>query len=247
VNAITLPTPTQPATVVSARMPQDVLGPGGRRWLTGAVLLAHLAGACALLQVDAVRVAVSRVAPTLMVEMITLDPAPKATPPPPPQSPRPRTEAPAPTPLIAAAPSQAPTAPSFTVPAPEPAPPAPVLAAPVPPAPLAPSAAPAVQTPPPAPALKKIPGSALRYQTLPRLNFPLLSRRAHESGEVVLRIVVDASGQLKDAWVQKSSGFARIDQAALQDIRSARFMPYVEDGRPVDVESAAVLAYDLDR
>jgi len=94
---------------------------------------------------------------------------------------------------------------------------------------------------------KKIPGTALRYLIQPRLNFPLLSRRANESGEVVVRIVVDTSGHLKDASIQRSSGYARIDQAALQDIRSARFVPYKEDGQPVEVESLAVLAYDLDR
>jgi protein TonB len=94
---------------------------------------------------------------------------------------------------------------------------------------------------------KKLPGSALRYLRPPHLDFPLLSRRAGESGEVVLRIVVDVHGRLKDAWVQKSSGFARIDQAALQDIRSARFVPHMDAGKPVEVESLAMLAYDLDR
>ena len=93
--------------------------------------------------------------------------------------------------------------------------------------------------------LKQIAPSAVRYLTLPKLNFPLLSKRAHESGVVVLRITVDVAGRLKDATVQKSSGFERLDQQALQDIRSARFMPQMEDGKPIEWGTRAPLAYDL--
>ena len=79
----------------------------------------------------------------------------------------------------------------------------------------------------------------------PKLNFPQLSKRAQEQGTVVLRIVVDVNGQLKSARVLKSSGFDRIDQAALQDIRSARFVPQTDDGKPVEIETSAALGYDL--
>ncbi len=44
-----------------------------------------------------------------------------------------------------------------------------------------------------------------------------------ESGTVLLHILVDERGQLKSATVKKSSGFDRLDQQALLDIRSARF------------------------
>ncbi|PTT87409.1 energy transducer TonB, partial [Pelomonas sp. HMWF004] len=84
-----------------------------------------------------------------------------------------------------------------------------------------------------------------RYLKEPTLNFPLLSRRAKESGTVVLRITVDAAGRLKEAWVHKSSGFERLDQQALQDMRSARFAPQMEDGKPVEWQTLAPLAYDL--
>jgi len=101
---------------------------------------------------------------------------------------------------------------------------------------------------PVAPALKKIAPSAVRYLVLPRLNFPVLSRRAGEAGIVTLRIAVDVDGRLMDAWIHKSSGFERLDRQALQDIRSARFTPQMgEDGKPVEWETLAPLAYDLDR
>ncbi|MDC6170684.1 energy transducer TonB, partial [Paucibacter sp. XJ19-41] len=131
--------------------------------------------------------------------------------------------------------------PAFVVPAPEPAP-APVVAvAPAPPAPPAPPAQVAPAVP------RQIPPSAVRYVVEPRLTVPLLSRRLGEQGLVHLRIVVDARGQLKEASLKKSSGFARIDQQALQDIRSARFAPYLDNGQPVEWETTALLSYELDR
>ncbi|HEX2012619.1 MAG TPA: energy transducer TonB, partial [Roseateles sp.] len=66
-------------------------------------------------------------------------------------------------------------------------------------------------------------------------------------GLVHLRIVVDAKGLLKDASIKKSSGFARIDQQALQDIRTARFAPYTEGGQAIEWETTALLSYELDR
>lgn len=216
----------------------DELGPVARRALTGGVLAAHVLGGWALLQVDAVRQAVVEAAP-IMVSLIQAPEPPKPTPPPPP-APQPVKPRPAPAPVIAAAPSPSPAPPVFVTPAPDPVP-APVAAVPAPPAPPAPVAPPA----PPAP--KLIPPSAVRYVVEPKMTVPLLSRRLGEQGLVHLRIVVDARGLLKEATIRKSSGFARIDQQALQDIRSARFAPYTENGQPIEWETTALLSYELDR
>ncbi|MFG6412351.1 energy transducer TonB [Roseateles sp. DC23W] len=227
--------------VMPARPPArgDELGPHGRRLLIGGVVAAHLLGGWALLQVDAVRNAVREVAPVLMVQMIAPPEPPKPAPPPPPAPPR--RVAPTPAPVIAAAPSPTPVPAAFVAPPPptEPAPPAPVQVA-APPAPPAPAPAPVA-----APGPRQIAPSAVRYQKLPDLHFPALSKRAREEGTVVLRITVDATGRLKQATVHKSSGFDRIDQAALQDIRTARFMPYMENGQPVEWQTLAPLAYEL--
>jgi len=216
----------------------DELGPVARRALAGGVLAVHLLGGWALLQVDAVRQAVVQAAP-IMVSLIQPAEPPKPAPPPPPV-PQPVKPRPTPAPLIAAAPVPAPQPPSFVAPAPELAP-APVAAvAPAPPAPPAPVVA-AAQ--PPAP--KQVPASALRYLVEPRTSVPVMSRRLGESGIVVLRVIVDAKGLLKEASIKKSSGFARLDQQALQDIRSARFVPQTENGQPIEVESSAAFSYEL--
>lgn len=98
-----------------------------------------------------------------------------------------------------------------------------------------------------APAVKQIAPNAVRYLVEPRLTVPLLSRRLGESGIVHLRIVVDARGHLKDAALKRSSGFDRIDAQALQDIRTARFAPYLENGQPLEWETTALLSYELIR
>ncbi|KQW46782.1 hypothetical protein ASD88_09665 [Pelomonas sp. Root662] len=234
------PPPAPAAAAAQLRLPPargDELGPQGRRALIGGVVAAHLVGGWALMQIDAVRTAVIEAAPVLMVDMIAPAEAPKPAPPPP--RPQPRSTAPAPAPLIAAAPTPSPAPPAFVVPAPEPVLPQPVVVAPAPPAPPAPVAQPLAQV------IKQVAPSAVRYVKEPTLDFPLLAKRAREHGTVVLRITVDAHGRLKEAWVHKSSGFERIDQAALKDIRTARFVPQMEDGRPVEWQTLAPLAYDL--
>lgn len=213
----------------------DEMGPLGRRVLVGGVVAAHLVGGWALMQLDAVRQAVAQVVPVLMVDLIV---PPEAPPPPPPAAPR--RIAPAPAPVIAAAQTPVAAPAPFVAPPPEPLPP-PVSITPAPPAPPA-----AITAPSPAPvAPRQIAPSAVRYVKLPELNFPALSKRARESGTVVLRITVDMSGRLKDASVHRSSGFERLDQAALSDIRSARFAPYLEDGKAVEWQTLAPLAYEL--
>jgi protein TonB len=118
---------------------------------------------------------------------------------------------------------------------------------PAPPPPPAPQPVKPRPAPAPQPALpKQVPASALRYLVEPRTSVPLLSRRLGESGTVLLRVVVDVRGHLKEVSIRKSSGFARLDQQALQDIRSARFVPQTENGQPIEVESTAAFAYELD-
>nr|WP_316641449.1 energy transducer TonB [uncultured Roseateles sp.] len=236
-----LPPPQQPPLQMAPGRLElaDELSPVARRCLSGGVLAAHLLGGWALLQVDVVRQAVIEAAP-MMVHLITPPDVPKPPPPPPPTA-QLQKAPPAPAPLIVAAPMPAPAATSFVAPEPAPVPPAPVVAAPAPPAP----AAPPVVAAPPAP--KLIPANAVRYLAEPRMTVPVLSRRLGEQGIVYLRIVVDVRGVLKEVSVKKSSGFARLDQQALQDIRTARFAPQTENGQPIEWETTAPLSYELDQ
>lgn len=161
---------------------------------------------------------------TLFVDFIA-PPAPEKKeepPPPPPPKSRP-IQKPQPRQLVAAAPV---VAPSDYV-APPPPEPAPAIEAPV--APAAPPAA------PPAPAGPVNLGGELSVvcpeRTPPR--YPPLSRRMGEEGTVVLRVALDESGAVSDAQVKTSSGFARLDEAALAAIKTWRCQPAQRNGQPV--------------
>ncbi|NDY93992.1 hypothetical protein G3A44_22635, partial [Ideonella sp. TBM-1] len=125
-SALPLPetAPCLPAPAATAPRPlpprpaarQDELGPLGRQALVGAAVVAHLAAAWGLMQLDGVRQAVTEAAP-LMVQWIA-PPADTPAPPPPPP-PKPRVTPPTPAPVIAAAPAPAQeAAPAFVAPEP---------------------------------------------------------------------------------------------------------------------------------
>jgi len=67
------------------------------------------------------------------------------------------------------------------------------------------------------------------------IKVPLESRRLHEEGVVVLSILLAADGHVQDIAVSSSSGFPRLDRAALEAVRDWRWSPTVRDGTPVMV------------
>ncbi len=206
-----------------------------------AILALHGAAAWGLMQVDAVRAAVAEAAP-LFVDLIA-PPAPERPPeppaPPPPQIKKP----PPPAVVIAAPPAPSPAPAAFVVPEPppEPAPPAPpeppvvVVAAPAPPAP-----------PQPAPT-HELPASAIQYLDPPDPVYPRASRRLNETGEVVVRVFVGSDGLPRQLQVLKSSGFPRLDEAALEGVRRARFKPPTENGRPTAGWARIPIPFELEK
>ncbi|MDB5723985.1 MAG: TonB-like protein [Novosphingobium sp.] len=71
--------------------------------------------------------------------------------------------------------------------------------------------------------------------------FPLSSRRKHESGTVVLRVIVGEDGRVDQVSVQRSSGFAALDEAALSAVRKWRWSRTMRDGRAVIVTGAVAV------
>ena len=63
--------------------------------------------------------------------------------------------------------------------------------------------------------------------------YPPQSRRLGEQGSVVLQILIDPDGRVADAKLVQSSGFDRLDRAALQGVKTNyRFIPGTVDGKP---------------
>lgn len=212
----------------------DVLAPAQRRVMVGLIIAAHGALAYGLLQVREVREIASQVAP-MFVNLVAPEAPPKPPAPPPPVRVPPK-PVPIEKPVIAAPPAPAQPPATFTVP---PAPPEPVVVA---------EPSPPVQAPPaPPPAPRLIPASAVQYLEPPVLVYPRASRRAGESGRVVLRVFIDEAGLPRQVQVNQSTGFARLDEAAINAVQKARFKPYSDNGQAVSGWALVPLSFDLEK
>ncbi|TAM87589.1 MAG: energy transducer TonB [Candidimonas sp.] len=64
----------------------------------------------------------------------------------------------------------------------------------------------------------------------PRPHYPPAALRRHQTGEVVVRVIISATGAVVNASVERSSGHSLLDDAALAAVRKARFRPHTENG-----------------
>jgi protein TonB len=64
-------------------------------------------------------------------------------------------------------------------------------------------------------------------------DYPQMSRRLGEQGAVVLRVMILTDGRAGEIQLLKSSGYARLDRAAIEAVREWRFVPALRGGRPV--------------
>ncbi len=63
------------------------------------------------------------------------------------------------------------------------------------------------------------------YLDNPRPDYPLMARRLHEEGRVLLRVQVSVSGEALAVQLQESSGSPRLDRAAIDTVQRWRFVP----------------------
>lgn len=63
--------------------------------------------------------------------------------------------------------------------------------------------------------------------------YPAQSRRLGETGVVVLRVELSETGNVALARVDRSSGYSRLDDAALSAVRTWRCTPATRNGHPV--------------
>lgn len=153
---------------------------------------------------------------------------PKPLPPPPKAQPQIRRPQLQPQPVLAVS-SSAPTTSSFVVAAQPPAPPPqPIAAPPAPPAPLV----------------------AARFDAdylhNPKPVYPVLARRQGEEGKVLLKVRVSAQGTALDVAVSKSSGYGRLDNAALEAVAQWRFVPAKRGDETVDSSVIVPITFALE-
>lgn len=133
----------------------------------------------------------------------------------------------APRPVIMMVPTAAPQVPLMALAAP----PAPVSTpAPAPPAPPQTVASDSLGT-------RMISGGPPKY--------PVESRRKKEQGTVELLLVLGPDGRVETISVARSSGFPRLDEAALSAVRRWRWAPTIRDGAPVNVRGVVEIPFVL--
>ena len=201
---------------------------GVRGAVVGAVIVLHLLGLWAL-QAGLLQRVVSWVVPVMAIsDAIDVPPTPPVKPlPAPAPLPAPR----AVTPTVTPAPEMplavpATSAPAATAPVGTPATspvqnPAPVVAASV------------NATPAPSPKIA-LPSTQADYLNNPKPAYPALSRRLGEQGRAVVRVLIGADGLPQKAELHTSSGFERLDRAALDTVMRWRYVP----GKRGDVPEA---------
>jgi periplasmic protein TonB len=87
-----------------------------------------------------------------------------------------------------------------------------------------------VQASPPAPVVE-LPSKAA-YLNNPKPIYPAISRRLGEEGTVTLKVLIGADGSAKEVRLSRSSGFERLNDAALDAVKRWRFVPGKRNGVP---------------
>ena len=225
-----------------------------RNTVIGLVVVALHVGAIWALQSGLMRHEPEIIVPVEVLAQLIEAPQPQIdpTPPAPPAPPAPPTPDKPPEPRMV---KPAPVAPKKTVIKPAAQPPAPLAIADPTPSPNAPAGSLAlgndiaakpgpVETAPPAPPAPaaspspptvQLPSSNADYLQNPKPAYPPLSRRLGEQGKVVVRVLIGANGQPQKAELRQSSGFDRLDQAALSTVMKWRYVPGKRGGVAEDM------------
>ncbi|NLC23440.1 MAG: energy transducer TonB, partial [Oxalobacter sp.] len=90
---------------------------------------------------------------------------------------------------------------------------------------------------------RSVPLSRLNYKHAFKPEYPERSIQRNEAGQVSVRVVVGTDGRVHDARIVSSSGFDRLDHAALKAARRSTFHPYSENGRVL--AAMAVIPYQF--
>ena len=77
------------------------------------------------------------------------------------------------------------------------------------------------------------PSSNAAYLNNPPPPYPPMSKRLGETGRVIVRVLIGPNGRAQEARIQRSSGFERLDEIALETARDRwRYVPGTRNGVP---------------
>ncbi|HEV8331186.1 MAG TPA: energy transducer TonB [Steroidobacteraceae bacterium] len=75
--------------------------------------------------------------------------------------------------------------------------------------------------------------------------YPPASRRAGEQGTVRLKVLVDTTGRPANVAVTQSSGFPRLDEAAVQAVRKWRFQAATDGSKKIQAYTQVAVTFRL--
>jgi protein TonB len=84
------------------------------------------------------------------------------------------------------------------------------------------------------------------YLRNPSPPYPLVARRNGEQGTVILRVRVTREGMPASVDIEKTSRSSHLDDAALEAVRTWRFVPARQDGRPVEAWVLVPVVFKLE-
>ena len=76
--------------------------------------------------------------------------------------------------------------------------------------------------------------------------YPLLSAQLGEQGMVVVQMRIGPDGFVNAVQLLQTSGYPRLDEAALAALKKWRFTPAVENGQPVPSAQVLPIRFRLD-
>jgi protein TonB len=78
----------------------------------------------------------------------------------------------------------------------------------------------------------ELPSSEAQYLHNPKPTYPRASRQRGEQGRVVVNVLIGTDGTAQQAEIKVSSGFERLDLAALRTAKAWRYVPGKRSGVP---------------
>lgn len=106
------------------------------------------------------------------------------------------------------------------------------------------------QPPPPPAPVATIPRTALSLnkkasQPSTAEYYPPTSQRLGEEGSTKVKICVGVNGRVTTATTEETSGFERLDEAAIKVAKLYRFNPATENGKPVEACATLPVKFNL--
>ena len=83
------------------------------------------------------------------------------------------------------------------------------------------------------------------YQPDADAYYPSFSKRSGEQGAVVVRLIIDESGNVEDVALIQSSTFPRLDRAATDIGKRYRFKPCLVNGSPQRISTNLLIKFNL--